>query len=98
MAEPKQNITFRFDEKSDSVFKLFALGYNDFRTLGFLCILSATAKAPLLSATKNTACVRGIIFLFLPILRLHTIGTEKIHGVITGSHFPQIHFLTAKSF
>lgn len=33
MAEPKQNITFRFDEKSDSVFKLFALGYNDFRTL-----------------------------------------------------------------
>ncbi len=33
MPEPKQNITYRFNEKSDSVFKLFALGYDDFRTL-----------------------------------------------------------------
>lgn len=33
MAEPNENITFRYSEKSDTVFKLFALGYDDFRTL-----------------------------------------------------------------
>ena len=31
MAEPKQNTTFRYNEEADSVFKLFALGYDDFR-------------------------------------------------------------------
>ena len=33
MPEPKQNITYRFNEKNDTVFNLFAMGYDDFRTL-----------------------------------------------------------------